>query len=238
MIALIVAVPLLIIISLSVFGGGQVFMPIFQWLWNLMANQFGASNITDDYINTIFAVSNTTPGVVSTKFAFFTGYIVANGAWWGYLAMFLTYVVFCIPAIIIMVLAMKYINKFKTNTYVANMLLVMKPIVAGIMISLALQLLISVLLPQYYFNKGIDKYLGKYIANKPTGAIFFDVLTQAGHFRDVLLKIYVPIGLVGSFWLAKRKWSLFMIILLNIFISIILFVFVPYLAGYGWPHQL
>ncbi|SYV97820.1 Uncharacterised protein, partial [Mycoplasmopsis edwardii] len=29
--ALLLALPLLILISLSVFGGGQVFMPVFQW---------------------------------------------------------------------------------------------------------------------------------------------------------------------------------------------------------------
>ncbi|MGZ9756777.1 chromate transporter [Mycoplasma sp. 6243] len=208
--AFLVALPFLILISLSVFGGGQVFMPIFRWLWMFLAQNFGA-NINDDHINTIFTVANSTPGVVSTKFAFFTGYIIANGQWWGYLAMFLTYLIFCLPAIIIMVLAMKYINKFKTNTFVKNMLIIMRPIVAGIILSLALQLFLAIFVPEVSFNKSLAKYA---IEKKE---VFF-----VGY-RNILLKIYVPIGILFSYYLAKKKFSLFLIIVINIAISFFLF---------------
>ncbi|QGZ97211.1 chromate transporter [Mycoplasma sp. NEAQ87857] len=236
-VGLIVAIPLIIIISLSVFGGGQVFMPIFSWLWNLFANNFGVSMINEDTINKIFTISNTTPGVVSTKFAFFTGYIVANGAWWGYLAMFLTYLLFCLPAIIVMVIAMKYINKFKHNTYVANMLIIMKPIVAGIMASLALQLLISVLFPEIYFNKSVEQYFGKTVINQHSSAtaLFFASNTPYSKLCNILLKIYVPLGIIGSYIVAKKGYSLFVIIIINIIISFILFLLIPYLAGYPIP---
>ncbi|MGZ9800568.1 chromate transporter [Mycoplasma sp. AC1221] len=208
--AFLVALPFLILISLSVFGGGQVFMPIFRWLWIFLVQNFGA-NINDDHINTIFTVANSTPGVVSTKFAFFTGYIIANGQWWGYLAMFLTYLIFCLPAIIIMVLAMKYINKFKTNTFVKNMLIIMRPIVAGIILSLALQLFLAIFVPEVSFNKSLAKYA---IEKKE---VFF-----VGY-RNILLKIYVPIGILFSYYLAKKKFSLFLIIVINIAISFFLF---------------
>ncbi|MGZ9797466.1 chromate transporter [Mycoplasma sp. 4013] len=208
--AFLVALPFLILISLSVFGGGQVFMPIFRWLWMFLAQNFGA-NINDDHINTIFTVANSTPGVVSTKFAFFTGYIIANGQWWGYLAMFLTYLIFCLPAIIIMVLAMKYINKFKTNTFVKNMLIIMRPIVAGIILSLALQLFLAIFVPEVSFNKSLAKYA---IEKKE---VFF-----VGY-RNILLKIYVPIGILFSYYLARKKFSLFLIIVINIAISFFLF---------------
>ncbi|MGZ9755328.1 chromate transporter [Mycoplasma sp. 246B] len=208
--AFLVALPFLILISLSVFGGGQVFMPIFRWLWMFLAQNFGA-NINDDHINTIFTVANSTPGVVSTKFAFFTGYIIANGQWWGYLAMFLTYLIFCLPAIIIMVLAMKYINKFKTNTFVKNMLIILRPIVAGIILSLALQLFLAIFVPEVSFNKSPAKYA---IEKKE---VFF-----VGY-RNILLKIYVPIGILFSYYLARKKFSLFLIIVINIAISFFLF---------------
>ncbi|MHA0272657.1 chromate transporter [Mycoplasma sp. 48589B] len=213
-IGFLVCIPLIIFISLSVFGGGQVFMPIFQWLWNLMHSTFGVKSLDEEAINSIFTVANTTPGVVSTKFAFFTGYVVANGEWWGYLAMFVTYLVFCLPAIVVMVITMKYVKKFKTNSYVANMLIVMKPIVAGIMISLAISLLISILVPEYYFNSSTKGYTGIAEYNYFTG------------YKNILLKIYVPVGIIGSYFLAKKKVSLFVIIVVNIIISILLFA--PY----------
>ncbi|MFV8468446.1 chromate transporter [Mycoplasma sp. B6188] len=213
-IGFLVCIPLIVFISLSVFGGGQVFMPIFQWLWNLMHSTFGVDKLDEAAINNIFTVANTTPGVVSTKFAFFTGYVVANGAWWGYLAMFATYLVFCLPAIAVMVITMKYVKKFKTNSFVANMLIVMKPIVAGIMISLALSLLISILVPEYYFNSSTKGYAGISENNYFTG------------YKNILLKIYVPLGILGSYIMAKKKVSLFIIIVVNIIISLILFA--PY----------
>ncbi|MEA4134404.1 chromate transporter [Mycoplasma sp. 2704] len=211
--ALLVCLPLLILISLSIFGGGQVFMPIFQWLWNFLAQVFGA-NIDENAINNVFAISNTTPGVVSTKFAFFTGYLVASGQWWGYIAVFLTYVIFCLPAIIVMVIAMKYIKKFKTNTFIANMLIIMKPIVSGIIIALAIQLFISIYVPEIFFNSSSKGYAGWTSNNYFVG------------YKNILLKIYVPIGILGSYYLAKRRISLFWIILINIAISLILFA--PY----------
>ncbi|WP_027121068.1 chromate transporter [Mycoplasma leonicaptivi] len=210
--AFLVSIPFIIFISLSVFGGGQVFMPIFKWLWEFLAKSFDAK-IDNDLINKIFTVANSTPGVVSTKFGFYTGYIVANGAWWGYVAMFITYLIFCLPAIMTMFLAMKYVKKFKSNTLVKNMLILMKPIVAGIIISLAVQLFISIYWTNFEFNKGIDKY---FLINKETNSIFIG-------YRNILLKIYVPVGIVISYFLARKKFSLFIIIIINIAISLFLF---------------
>lgn len=79
--ALLVALPFLVLISLSVFGGGQIFMPIFSWFWGLFREWFG-SNITESDISQVFAVGNATPGILSTKFALVTGYFYANKEWW------------------------------------------------------------------------------------------------------------------------------------------------------------
>ncbi|WP_322949460.1 chromate transporter [Mycoplasmopsis cynos] len=217
MIALFVSLPLLIVISLSVFGGGQVFIPVFLWLWNFLAKTFNL-DISEVQINNVFAVSNSTPGVVSTKFSFVTGYLVANGQWWGFLAVFLTYLVFCLPAIFIMLIAMKYLNKFKSNSYIKNMIIIMKPVVAGIMISLALQLLINIFSPEIYFNKvNKEHYIG---LNNSSKNYFIS-------YKNILLKLYIPISIILSLYLVKKKVSLFLIILINVSISFILFA-IPY----------
>ncbi|WBP83952.1 chromate transporter [Mycoplasmopsis edwardii] len=214
--ALLLALPLLILISLSVFGGGQVFMPVFQWFWTFLSKLFNI-NINDEIINNVFTVSNSTPGVVSTKFAFFTGYLVSNAQWWGFLAVFLTYLIFCLPAIFIMLLTMKYIQKFKTNTYIKNALIIIKPIVAGIMISLALQLFISIFAPEIFFNQ----------SNKSSYAGLNTSHNYFVGYKNIILKIYILIGIPASYFLVKKKFSLFLIIVINVVISLILFA-IPY----------
>ncbi|MCU9938696.1 chromate transporter [Mycoplasmopsis felis] len=119
-------------------------------MWTFLSSVFG-SQISEEKINTVFAISNSTPGVVSTKFGFFTGFLAAysdDGSvlWWGYVAMFVTYFFFCFYAIIIMLLAMRYIKKFKSNSFVKNMLIMLRPIISGIIFSLALQLLVQIFL--------------------------------------------------------------------------------------------
>ncbi|WP_322908306.1 chromate transporter [Mycoplasmopsis felis] len=220
-VAFLISIPLLILISLSVFGGGQIFMPIFRWLWTFLSSVFG-SQISEEKINTVFAVSNSTPGVVSTKFGFFTGFLTAysdDGSvlWWGYVAMFVTYFFFCLPAIIIMLLAMRYIKKFKNNSFVKNMLIILRPIISGIIFSLVLQLLVQIFLPEIEFNKNSIKYF----SYTKTENNFFS------GYKGVLLKIYVPLGILISYYLAKKKFSLFLIILLNVCVSFILFA-IPY----------
>ncbi|WP_036452848.1 chromate transporter [Mycoplasma buteonis] len=234
MIALLVSIPLIILISLIVFGGGQVFMPIFSWFWNLLAKNFG-SQIDDNTINQVFTVSNSTPGVVSTKFAFFSGYLVANGEWWGYLAMFLTYLVFCLPAIGMMLLAMKYINKFEHNKMMQNLLIISKPLVAGIMIALSVQLLISILLPEFYFNKGITEYFGKVdLEQKPHSlAALFDITTPIGYLRKILLYVYVILAVIIAAVCVKFKKSLFIVIIINVVLSILMLGIIPHLV-YGF----
>ncbi|EGV00363.1 chromate ion transporter [Mycoplasmopsis columbina SF7] len=214
----VVAIVAIILISLSVFGGGQVFMPMFKWLWELLANNFGI-NIQETHINQVFTVANATPGVVSTKFAFFTGLLVGNQqsgeiAWYGYLFMFLTYFFFCLPAILIMALAMKYITKFENKSFLKRVLTLMKPVVAGIIISVGLQLFIGVLLPFVKFNENGNYFKISFNNSK---AHFFS------GWRAIVLYIYAPLNVIVSWYLYRKKISLFILIIVNIVISLILF---------------
>lgn len=210
---------LVIAISLSVFGGGQVFMPMFNWLWKL-SNELFKTNISDNIINKVFTISNATPGVVSTKFAFFTGFIYFNyeGAqfnWWGILFMLITYLVFCLPAILIMILAMKYLNKVKNNSYIKKALILIKPVVAGIMITIGVQLLLNIWLPFITFNE-IGTYFGiNWNKNK---------LTFFKNWRLIALLIYVPINIIINLILYKKlKIGLFYLMLGSIISSLLVF---------------
>lgn len=216
-VAFLVALPLLIFISLSVFGGGQVFMPVFKWLWELLANTFGAE-ISQETINHVFTVSNATPGVVSTKFAFFTGYLVSNGEWWGFLAMFVTYLFFTIPALVVIVISMKYVNKFENTIIMQKILLYMKPVVAGIIIAIAVQLVIGLMFPFLIFNDS-SAYVG--IDEIREQAVFFS------GWRRIVLLVYFPITVIISYFLYRKKISLFFIIFGSTILALI--VFMPWL---------
>lgn len=61
-----------LVIGIIVFGGGQVFMPLFSSLWTVMG-------VPKETIDTVFVVVNSTPGVVGTQLAFFSGFLAGQG---------------------------------------------------------------------------------------------------------------------------------------------------------------
>lgn len=208
----------LVFASLSVFGGGQVFMPIFKWMWLFIAKNFDI-NINETMINNAFTVSNSTPGIISTKFAFFTGYFISNGSWYGHLLTIVTYFFFVAPAILMMFYSMKYINKFNDSPILKRLIIILKPVVAGIVVSLALQLIISVIFPYLIFNDSINDYFQLNFSSQKV--IFFS------GWRLIVLYIYVPISVIISFILYRKKVSLFWLIIANILI--VLIIFMPWL---------
>lgn len=208
----------LVFASLSVFGGGQVFMPIFKWMWLFIAKNFDI-NINETMINNAFTVSNSTPGIISTKFAFFTGYFISNGSWYGHLLTIVTYIFFVAPAILMMFYSMKYINKFNDSPILKRLIIILKPVVAGIVVSLALQLIISVIFPYLIFNDSINDYFQLNFSSQKV--IFFS------GWRLIVLYIYVSISVIISFILYRKKVSLFWLIIANILI--VLIIFMPWL---------
>lgn len=217
--ALLVCIPLLILISLSVFGGGQIFMPIFSWFWKLLGSWFG-TNISDTDISQAFAVSNATPGILSTKLAMISGYFVANGQWWGFLAMFLTFLIFALPPIFMMHFAMKQAKKSRSNSTSAKLVQIMNPVVTGIVIALAVQLFMGMILPAVVINKSVSQYLA---LNKDSAkAVFFK------DWRQIALLCYVPTGVAISAYLYLRKTPMIWLILGNIVLALL--IFEPWLA--------
>ncbi|AZG68588.1 chromate transporter [Mycoplasma struthionis] len=216
MLALLLSIPLLIFVSLSIFGGGQVFMPVFQWMWRLLDHIFKL-NITDDKINQVFSIANATPGVVSTKFGLITGYLVANGEWWGYLAMILTYLVFALPAVLMIYFSMKKVNQFSKNEGLKKLLLIMNPVVAGIVIALAIQIIISTMFPYLVFNEGVNNYFGLINEKQSEKVAFFK------GWRQIVLYIWVPSGIIMSYIAARKKVPLWAILLSSLIFTFIIF---------------
>ncbi|TQC51575.1 chromate transporter [Mycoplasmopsis mucosicanis] len=213
-VALLVSLILIALISLSVFGGGQIFMPIFTWLWNSLSSWFGTP-ISNEQISAIFAISNSTPGILSPKFATLTGYLIAQGQWWGYIAMFLTYLAFVVPAILMMQLALKYTDKFQESNYLKKLIRFMNPVVTGIIFALAIQLFIGLIAPNVIFNKSANEYLGF----KTSGA---SVEFLVGY-RRIILWVYVPVAIMINLWLYLKKVPLFALILSNVVLAILIF---------------
>lgn len=184
------------VISLSVFGSGQVFIPLFRWFWMFLEKTFNA-NISNDTINEVISISNLTPGLVSTKFAFFSGYLISNGYWYGYLAAILTYVVFALCAIMVLVFVMKNLKKFESSKIIQRIFVILKPVIAGIIFSLAIQLFISITFPFVTFNSSISSYFK--IDFGKTNAIFFS------GWRRYVLFAFVPVSISFSIIMLKKN---------------------------------
>ncbi|MFA7728910.1 chromate transporter [Mycoplasmopsis synoviae] len=203
------------VISLSVFGSGQVFIPLFRWFWMFLEKTFNA-NISNDTINEVISISNLTPGLVSTKFAFFSGYLISNGYWYGYLAAILIYVVFALCAIMVLVFVMKNLKKFESSKTIQRIFVILKPVIAGIIFSLAIQLFISITFPFVTFNSSISSYFK--IDFGKTNAIFFS------GWRRYVLFTFVPVSISFSIiMLKKTKIHLLVLILLNIALALLFF---------------
>ncbi|NQZ65995.1 MAG: chromate transporter [Mycoplasmatales bacterium] len=208
---LLIACAGVLVLGLIVFGGGQVFMPLFKSLWEFMSSH--GANIDADKIDNMFSIANSTPGVVSTKLATFTGYLAANGEWWGWLALILTYLIFSIPSIILVKIAYNWVSKSETSKYLKGMMLYLRPVIGGILLSLAIQLLIATAFPSVVFNES-----GNFVGSKVTERSSF----FSGWRKPVLIS-YVIIVIPESFFLYKKGVNLFNLIIIHMILGLILF---------------
>ncbi|MBU4691223.1 chromate transporter [Mycoplasma zalophi] len=201
-----------------VFGGGQVFLPIYKWIFEILINNFNL-HMQIDQIDQVFAVANATPGIIGTKLAFFTGYLLSydqsgQAQWWGWLAMFLTYLAICIPAIFFMFFTMKIFTKNQTNTYFIAFNKYLKPCLAAIMISLALQLILSMAIPYLTFN-GSSQYISTNYESLKS-QIF-------SGWRKYVLYFWVPFCVILTIYLQKKQIPLLYLILGSIILGFIIF---------------
>ncbi|MDI4567520.1 MAG: hypothetical protein E7Y34_00300 [Mycoplasma sp.] len=200
-------IPLIVgILGLVVFGGGQTFMPIFEWLWT--ADWFpGEIKLTQEEIHQIFAIANATPGVIGTKFASFTGYLLFNELYWQFLSMFVVFVFFAIPTILVVTFAFKFISKSNDeNIYLTNIVKWLKPIIIGILVALMIKFLVNSFFPQLSFNNIIPK---KNNNSDENGNSFWNL-----KWRKSILYFWIPIAFIESYYLffIKKVNFVFLII--------------------------
>lgn len=135
-----------LIISFVVFGGGQMFIPYYKiMLVNIL-------KISEEDWNQVLSIANATPGVFGLKLSFVSGYLIANNNWWGFLLTFGTYTAFILVPIIFILFTFKKYTKHKNDKFMINFTKIMRPIIAGIFISIIVNLSISLLLPFVNFN--------------------------------------------------------------------------------------
>ncbi|WP_036463957.1 chromate transporter [Mycoplasmopsis sturni] len=210
---ILVSFVLLIIISLSVFGGGQLFMPVFEWFWGFIKTTFNF-DITSDDIAKFFAVGNSTPGILAPKFAIFTGYALGEGHWWVILTTLGAYIIFAAPAILLMLFSKKIVNKYKDTLFLKSFFRFMSPILVGILGALVVTLFLKLVFPSLGFNNHFGEYIK--INSDSEIARFFS------GWRLILLLVYVPIGIVFFIYLIVKKIPLVYLILGNISVGLII----------------
>ncbi len=201
-----------LVISIVVFGGAQIFIPYFKIL---LVNILG---VEQDVWNSVLSITNATPGVFGLKLAFVSGFLAANGNWWGWLAMIATYIVFImIPISLILLIFNKY-KKIKETKFMIGFSKIMKPIIGGILCSIIINLFISILLPFIGFNDlsdnihNLDKYL------------YFKTDQFFTGWRYWMILAWTLISIPTEYWIMKKyQINTIYIIIINIILCLIIF---------------
>lgn len=200
------------IISIVVFGGAQMFIPYFKILL------VDILDINQELWDSVLSVANATPGVFGLKISFASGYLASQGEWWGYLLMFGTYLIFIIVPIFIMIFAMKKFNKMKESKFMQSFLKIMRPIIAGILLSIVINLFVSLIVPFVGFNDLSDRigYLNKYLYLKENN--FFS------GWRYWLLLTWSIVSIPLDFYILKKyKVNVMYLIVINIILCLTIF---------------
>ena len=200
-----------LIISFVVFGGAQVFIPYFKILLvNIL-------DISDETWNSVLSIANSTPGVFGLKLAFISGFLAGEGHWWAYLAMFITYLIFIIVPIFLMIWIMNKFNKVKNKKFTISLYNIMKPVLCGVLAAVAINLIMSLVVPFLGFNELSDNFgqLDKYIYFKDT---FFTKWRYWVLIAWSILSIIIDYVLI-----MKYKTNIFLLIVINITLCMIIF---------------
>ena len=131
--------------------------------------------------------------------------------------MIASYLVFIIVPIIVMIFVMKKYNKMKESKFMITFLKLMRPMIAGILISIVVNLGMSIFVPFVGFNDLGDNFgsLEKYFYLKDT---FFK------NWRYWVLLVWSCISIpIDLLLIRKYKINVIYIILIQIILCLILF---------------
>lgn len=166
--------------GLFAIGGGLATIP---FLYDI-AEKYGW--FTKDFIGTMVAVAESTPGPIGINAATYAGYTTAG--MFGGITATLGIVT---PSIIIIILISKILDKFKDNTYVKSAFYGIRPAVMGMIGAVALEMIVLALL-----TKSGNGILGR-IGIKEL--ILFIALFAASHKIKVHPILWIAIaGLIGG----------------------------------------
>lgn len=113
------------------FGGGYAML-------SLIHSEVVVRNewLTNGEFSDIIAISQMTPGPIALNSATYIGYEVA-----GVLGSVVATTAVCIPALTLMILLTRFFLKLHNNSYVQSVVLAMRPVVVGMIMSAALLLI-------------------------------------------------------------------------------------------------
>ena len=200
-----------LIISFVVFGGAQMFIPYFKILLvnilKVSQNDWGA----------VLSIANSTPGVFGLKVSFASGYLAAQGHWLGFILMFFSYAIFIIVPIVVMLFVMKKYNQFKSSKFMVSFLKLMKPTIAGILLSIVVNLWMSLIVPFVGFND-----LGTNFGELDNYFHLQDTFFKQWRYWVLLAWTFVSIP-VDMFVIKKFKINIIYLIIANIALCMVLF---------------
>lgn len=111
------------------FGGGAVFIPMFEDMFVYRMEIF-----TLEQYSQIIAVLNAFPGPTGGKIAAYTGYVE-----YGLVGMVLGSLAFVVPGIVMMLISYELVEKVKHSELFKKLNLYIKPIVMGIFLSIVIK---------------------------------------------------------------------------------------------------
>lgn len=128
MLTLLIGILLIVFVT---FGGGAVFIPMFE---NLLVEQLGI--FPEAEFTTLIGLVNSFSGPTGGKIAGYAGYYV-NG-WLGFI---LASLVFILPGTLLMLIALKFVSRIKDSKIMKKISIYIKPIVIGIFLSIIVKFL-------------------------------------------------------------------------------------------------
>ncbi len=128
MIELIIGVFIIVMVT---FGGGVVFIPMFEKL--LVEDLFIVSS--QEFTKAV-AVANSLPGSIGAKLSAYVGFYK-----FGWQGLIIFTLVFVVPGIVMILIAYNFMEKLKTSYIMKKITLFIKPVVIGIFLTIIIKFL-------------------------------------------------------------------------------------------------
>lgn len=168
------------------FGGGMPMLPlIFQ-----SVSDFGMMSAQD--FADLVALSQVTPGPIAVNAATFVGYNYA-----GIAGAIVATTGVCLPAFVIMLLVMKFLDKFKSSKVIDGALFGIRPVTIGLIGAAGVFVADSVLVKGELFSQNLITEFAGYINIIPI-CIFAATLVLAGKFKLNPILMCIIAGIAGA----------------------------------------